>query len=561
MAQCIQCQTVFDITERDHAFYSRIDVPVPHLCPPCRSQRRMTWRNERTLYPRTCDLCGANIIAMYHPDAPFLVYCQKCWWSDAWDQHHYAHDIDFSRPFFDQFAELFCRTPKIALLGMDNENSTFTNMSYKNKNCYLIFASGENQNVLYAKEAWQNRDSLDLLGVRSSERTYQAIDCQKLYNCRYCIQSDNCTDSQFLYDCRGCSDCFGCIHLRNKQYHIFNQPVPENEYHKRVAAILFERGNELSTQFFAGTLWSEISEMRRFARLVNSEQCTGDAITNSYNCKNAFFVDGLDTCTHVSFGYDHVKDTYDAEHFDTRGELIYDSISIAGTRLLFCAFTWFSDYCTYCHLCLNSSNLFGCSSLKKAQFCILNKPYSQGEYAALQKKIIARMKETGEWGGFFSPSLSSFGYNESVAQEYDSCSREEILMRGWKWQDHLHTTSGKETKDIASVRFDGNSIDDSIVLEIFSCTECGRNFKFIKQELRMYMELGLPIPKKCFDCRHRARFALRNPRKLWERQCMCTLKTHPHHLKAICAVRFETGYAPERPEHIFCEECYRQEVA
>jgi hypothetical protein len=28
------------------------------------------------------------------------------------------------------------------------------------------------------------------------------------------------------------------------------------------------------------------------------------------------------------------------------------------------------------------------------------------------------MIETGEWGEFFHPSLSPFGYNETVAQEY-----------------------------------------------------------------------------------------------------------------------------------------------
>jgi hypothetical protein len=28
------------------------------------------------------------------------------------------------------------------------------------------------------------------------------------------------------------------------------------------------------------------------------------------------------------------------------------------------------------------------------------------------------MQETGEWGEFFHPSLSPFGYNESVAMEY-----------------------------------------------------------------------------------------------------------------------------------------------
>jgi len=37
------------------------------------------------------------------------------------------------------------------------------------------------------------------------------------------------------------------------------------------------------------------------------------------------------------------------------------------------------------------------------------------------------MMKTGEWGEFFPASLSPFGYNETVAQEYFPLSREEVL--------------------------------------------------------------------------------------------------------------------------------------
>ena len=45
------------------------------------------------------------------------------------------------------------------------------------------------------------------------------------------------------------------------------------------------------------------------------------------------------------------------------------------------------------------------------------------------------MITTGEWGEFFPSSLSPFGYNETVAQEYFPMSREDILassLRGTK---------------------------------------------------------------------------------------------------------------------------------
>ncbi len=45
------------------------------------------------------------------------------------------------------------------------------------------------------------------------------------------------------------------------------------------------------------------------------------------------------------------------------------------------------------------------------------------------------MMKTGEWGEFFASSLSPFGYNETVANEYFPMSREDILassLRGTK---------------------------------------------------------------------------------------------------------------------------------
>ncbi|MBU0627024.1 hypothetical protein KKG31_00015 [Patescibacteria group bacterium] len=46
-------------------FYSKVSpiiagkkylIPAPTLCPDCRQQRRISFRNERSLYKRKCDL-------------------------------------------------------------------------------------------------------------------------------------------------------------------------------------------------------------------------------------------------------------------------------------------------------------------------------------------------------------------------------------------------------------------------------------------------------------------------------------------------------------------------
>jgi hypothetical protein len=72
---CRFCSTRFDITDKDLEFYDKISpvfplpldkeglgrvkkfpIPTPTLCPECRQQRRLSFRNERKLYKRKCDL-------------------------------------------------------------------------------------------------------------------------------------------------------------------------------------------------------------------------------------------------------------------------------------------------------------------------------------------------------------------------------------------------------------------------------------------------------------------------------------------------------------------------
>ena len=46
------------------------------------------------------------------------------------------------------------------------------------------------------------------------------------------------------------------------------------------------------------------------------------------------------------------------------------------------------------------------------------------------------MKGTGEWGEFFDPQLSPFGYNETKASDWYPMTVDEALSGGWKWSDY-----------------------------------------------------------------------------------------------------------------------------
>ena len=100
-------------------------------------------------------------------------------------------------------------------------------------------------------------------------------------------------------------------------------------------------------------------------------------------------------------------------------------------------------------------------------------------------------------------------------------------------------------------------IDESIIGKVIECNhkgtcneQCTEAFKIIPQELQFYQRMNLPLPRLCPNCRHYNRLKQRNPLKLWHRQCM----------KEGCPNTFETSYAPDRLEIVYCEKCYQQEV-
>ena len=95
---CKHCSVVFPITDKDMEFYEKVSpvfggkrytIPAPTLCPDCRQQRRLSFRNERKLYKRKCDATGKDIISIYSPDKPYTVYHQDYWWSDKWNPLDY----------------------------------------------------------------------------------------------------------------------------------------------------------------------------------------------------------------------------------------------------------------------------------------------------------------------------------------------------------------------------------------------------------------------------------------------------------------------------------------
>jgi hypothetical protein len=241
-ATCGMCGATFGITENDCVFYDKISpifsgrkypVPPPSLCPDCRMQRRLSFRNQMTAYKRKCDASEKKIVSIYSPDKPYKVYSPEEWWSDSWDALSFGREVDFSRGFFEQFAALMMAVPHIGVLNVNSQNSSFTNQTYNCRHCYLCSAIKDCEDSLYCHNCNRLTTCMDCSFCIDSQLLYQCIDTFDSYNCQYASNCIQCSDSTFLYDCIGCTNCFGCVGLRNKQYHFFNEACTKEQYERK----------------------------------------------------------------------------------------------------------------------------------------------------------------------------------------------------------------------------------------------------------------------------------------------------------------------------------------
>lgn len=78
----VSCAKSFNIIAQEQRIYDMKKLPLPELCPACRHVQRMALRSQRKLYNRTCDKCSTSMLSTYPENAPYKIYCQKCFWEN-----------------------------------------------------------------------------------------------------------------------------------------------------------------------------------------------------------------------------------------------------------------------------------------------------------------------------------------------------------------------------------------------------------------------------------------------------------------------------------------------
>jgi hypothetical protein len=519
--------------------------------------RRLCFRNERTLYKRTCSKSGKSIISLYPENTPFPVYDQPIWWGDDWDAMDYGQDYDSSRPFFDQLLELRNKVPRISLLNINSINSEYGNNIEDSKNCYLTFAAQKNEDCMYGRLLYRNHFVNDSDFVQDSELCYDCIDCRKCYNCLF---SDNCetsTDLFFCFNLRDCQNCIFSTNLRHQNHCIFNKPVSKEEFKQKKKEILssYEKLEEAKQKY------EEFKKdvIVKYSHQVKCKNATGDYMYNCHDTVHGFDAENTKNCRYIEDAEGTI-DCWDMNNTYYKPELNLDVMGALQTyNVKHSVYVLYSSDIEYCDSSNNCDSCFGCIGLKKKKYCILNKQYEKNEYEKLKEEIVGNMKKEGVYGDFIPPYLSPFGYNETLVQEYLPLTKKEAIEKGFNWQDQMTGTYGKETIKEKEMPKTIGEVTEDILNEILVCKDCKKNFRITKSELDFYKRMNLPLPHKDFECRHQDKMKKRNPRQLWHRTCMCD-KTNHLHGKNKCETEFETTYSPDRPEIVYCEKCYQQEI-
>lgn len=553
---CLQCSSAFELTKEDLAFYEQVSpvfggkkemIPVPILCPACRLQRRLLFRNDLCLYHRKSDLTGKAMISIYSQEKPYKVYDQDEWWSDRWDELAFGRPFDFSRTLADQLQELCLAVPHQGLFTNGAENSYYTNHSLNTRNCYLVAGATNLEDCLFGRFIIGGHDVVDGLSLFACEWCYEGTASQHCYQCMFFRHCRDCSDCIMVDDCQSCRNCCMCFGLQGKQYCLRNEQLTKEDYERKMQELLpltIAKITQLRSAFdvFAQKL------PHRALHVFGSEDCTGDMVFNSLRCRDCYDCTDCEDCAHV-LNTPKGKFSQDANYTAPDGiEWCYNVGSTVGVQRGVGTFLlWYGADVYYSRECHHSSNLFGCVGMRHKQYCILNKQYTKEEYEKLVPRIIAHMRQSGEWGGYLAPEVSTMGYNETLAQEYFPLQKDEVKKLGWQWYDEVDAKNQylgpspviPETID---------AVSDDIVNQILACSVTGKPYKIIPQELKFYRQMGIPIPRKCPDQRHKDRLALRNLRRLFRRTC------------AQCKKGIETTYSPDRPESVFCEKCYLKEV-
>lgn len=126
----------------------------------------------------------------------------------------YGRDLDFSRPFFEQFDMLLRDVPHLSTIVLNGENADYCAFCNGVKDSYLSQRVGNGENIYYTYLTLNSGHLFDSYNTHDSEQCYSCIDCEHCYGVHFSQNTFHSKHSYHLFNCANCEHCAFCYNIR-----------------------------------------------------------------------------------------------------------------------------------------------------------------------------------------------------------------------------------------------------------------------------------------------------------------------------------------------------------
>jgi len=488
--------------EEEISWYKKFNVPPTQVSPYTRACLCFSWGVGCQWWWNKHPETSKPILSHVHPTTGYKVLPDKEW--HDLDLSSQGREVDLSQPIAKQLYHLFLDTPLPAQRNTAVPERSIAITSLGDIDSYFVLGS-KTRNSFFCTTTTEVENCAECYHVHHASNSLKVVHSSNIHKGVYVRESSECLDCAYIFDCRNCEHCFGATNKRNKKYLWFNEQLSEEEYNKRRSAVDLSKRSifeEMKAKFYQlmikDTVWPENFN-------EHAENCSGEYISDSTNCKRCFFARNAMNSEESSYMF-HTgsEDVYSAHGMVGSSELYYTVTTINCRNIKFSITCSDSQNLEYCSTCFNCEDCFGCVGLKHKSYHIFNKAYQPDEYFILLDQIKCKMLDEGTYGNFL-PAKWSYSYVPDSAARFFMHMEDELIDKlNIKKFDPKDDGALGELSDVEPVSADQipDDINDVDVEQwagkpIYD-EKLGRPFAFLKPELLFYKKNGLFPPNNHF---------------------------------------------------------------
>lgn len=305
-----------------------------------------------------------------------------------------------TQSFFSELSRLIKLVPKPESQVFTSQNCVNCDVVSLSKNLNYCFDTHRSSDSSYLFDCFLNVDCVDGDYNVECEGCYDSVDCFKCFNSAYLqygARSNNCYYSAYITNC---NNVFGCVHLANKSFCLFNRQLTEQQYNEEIKKYMTAPPEKILA------IVDEL--MNKYPRT----QSAGEHNENSpygnylYQCKKCYMCFDTSDSEDCFYSYDthYCKNCMDATY---AGQMVNNSYQIVDSQHSNnCNFIVESNNCQDSSYIFNSKglkNCFGCVGLQYKQYCILNRQLTSDQYESIKKQLEEELKNAAlDWSNLIN---------------------------------------------------------------------------------------------------------------------------------------------------------------